>query len=89
MTKTSSVTWTSVDPQGRVVIPASLRRQLEIAPGDEIAFVLEDGILRLMTVDQGVKRAQAIAARYIKKERRRSIVDEFLAERRAEATRDQ
>ena len=72
-----------------MVIPVGLRNELAIEPGASIAFVLEDdGTLRLMTVKQGIKRAQAIAARYIKKRPGQSLVDEFIADRRAEAARE-
>ena len=78
-----------MDRQGRVVIPAEIRNELGIEPGKSIAFVVEsDGTLRLMTVRQGIKRAQAIAARYIKKKPGQSLVDEFIADRRAEAARE-
>jgi len=49
---------------------------------------VEDGKLGLMTVRQGIKRTQDLVAKHIKIEPGRSIVDEFLAERRAEAERE-
>jgi AbrB family looped-hinge helix DNA binding protein len=88
MAHEAKITWTKVDPQGRVVIPAEVRQRMGIEPGKPIAFVEEDGQLGLMTVGQGVKRAQSIAARIIKREPGRSLVDEFIAERRAEAARE-
>jgi len=44
-----SVTY-RVGPKGQVVIPKVLRDQLGIAPGDEIDFSLDDGVLRLEAV---------------------------------------
>jgi len=85
-TKETKVTWTKVDQQGRVVIPADIRAEMGIEPGKPIAFVIEDDRLGLMTVHQGIKRAQKIAKRYTKG--RTGIVDEFLAERRKEAERE-
>jgi hypothetical protein len=41
-----------------------------------------------MTVRQGIERAQKMAARIIKREPGRSLVDEFIAEKRAEAARE-
>lgn len=41
-----------VGPEGRVVIPAELRQQLGIKPGDVLVFMEEDGHLVLMTRDQ-------------------------------------
>ena len=82
------VTWTKVDAQGRVVIPAEIRAEMSIELGKPIAFVVEDGKLGLMTVRQGIKRAQEGLREKLKIEPGRSIVDEFLAERRAEAERE-
>jgi AbrB family looped-hinge helix DNA binding protein len=88
MAHRAKVTWTKVDPQGRVVIPVEVRNELGIEPGKAIGFLVEDGVVQLLTVSLGVKRAQEIAARYIKREPGRSLVDEFIAERRAEAARE-
>jgi AbrB family looped-hinge helix DNA binding protein len=41
-----------VDPEGRVVIPAELRQQLGIKPGDVLVFMEEDGHLVLVTRQQ-------------------------------------
>lgn len=87
-TKETKVTWTKVDPQGRVVIPAEIRAQMGIEPGKPIAFVIEDDRLGLITVRQGIKIAQKRFARHIKIEPGRSVVDEFIAEKRAEAARE-
>ena len=80
--------WTQVDPQGRVVIPAQVRKVLGLKDGDRLAFVVTGDDVSLMTVDQGIERAQAIARKLVMGERGRSIVDELIAERRAEAARD-
>jgi AbrB family looped-hinge helix DNA binding protein len=88
MAHDTKITWTKVDSQGRVVIPAEVRQRMGIEPNKPIAFVEEDGQVGLMTVTQGIRRAQAIAARVIKREPGRSLVDEFIAERRAEAARE-
>ena len=39
-----------VGPKGHVVIPKLFREQLGIAPGDEVEFSLEDGVLRVEVV---------------------------------------
>ena len=88
MVKTTKVTWTKVDQQGRIIIPAEIRKKAGIEVGKPIALVLEDDELSLMTVSQGIRRTQALAARYIKREPGRSLVDEFIAEKRAEAARE-
>ena len=72
-----------VDSAGRIVVPAGFRRALGIGTGEELLMSLDDGFVRLQTIDAALERVRAIARR-----RRRndaSVVDEFIAERRAEA----
>ena len=80
--------WTQVDTQGRVVIPAEVRRLLSLEPGKQVAFVIDGSEVGLMTVDQGIRLSQALARKLIKRNSGQSIVDELIAERRAEATRE-
>jgi len=80
--------WTQIDSQGRVVIPAEVRKLMGLKDGARLAFVVTGDEVGLMTVEQGVRRAQAIARKHIKREPGRSLVDEFIAERRAEAARE-
>ena len=86
--ETPKYLWTKIDAQGRVVIPATVRKLMSIEEGDAIAFVVDGSRVSLMTLDQGIESAQSIARRYFKREPGRSIVDEFIAERRAEAARE-
>ena len=77
---------TKVDRHGRVVIPAEYRRALGLRAGDAVVVQLDDGALRILTRAQAIKRAQEIVARYVSPDR--SLVDELIAERRAEAARE-
>ena len=70
---------------GRIVIPAAFRKALDVSPGDELILELVDGGVRIRTRTEGIRRAQAIAARY---KTDVSAVDELIAERRAEAARE-
>jgi AbrB family looped-hinge helix DNA binding protein len=74
-----------VGPQGRIVIPASLRRQLGIQPNDRLIARIEDGRLVLETRDSIVRRLQA---RFSHIPPEVSLVDELIAERREEARRE-
>jgi antitoxin PrlF len=78
--------WTSVDKHGRIVIPAEMREELELKAGTRVRLGIEDGELRVMSAAEGIRRVQARAAKYIKPGR--SLVDELIAERRAEAARE-
>ena len=76
----------TVDPGGRVVVPAGFRRALGIRTGQEILMTLDDGFVRLQTIDAALERVRAIARS--KRKSRNSVVAEFIAERRAEAAEE-
>ncbi len=76
-----------IDAQGRIVIPAEIRHALDIETGDPLTLILEDGELRIFTLEQTVRRIQERAAQYITPGA--SLVDELIAERRAEAAREE
>lgn len=76
----------SVNDQGRVTIPAQLRRELGIEPGSSIIAYVDDGRLILEPRAHLVARIQRVA-----QESRTgdgSVVDELIAERRAEESRE-
>ncbi len=74
-----------IDGAGRIVVPVDMRRALEIRDGEELTVSLDDEGIRLRTLDAGLARVRAIARR---RRGEGSVVDAFLAERRAEAARD-
>ncbi|MBM3560295.1 MAG: AbrB/MazE/SpoVT family DNA-binding domain-containing protein [Alphaproteobacteria bacterium] len=78
---------TRIDKGGRVVIPAEMRRALGVAPGDELVMWVEDGALRAMTRAAAVRYAQDIIRQYVPADG--DLVDEFIAERRREAAREE
>ena len=85
MAKVLEQTKVNVGPQGRIVIPARLRRALEIEPGDTLVARLEDGRIILE------KRASILARvrrRFAGIPREVSLSDELIAERRKEAERE-
>ena len=75
--------WTTIDKHGRVVVPASVREQLNLLPGTRIRVWVEDGTLKMMTLEEGIKQAQAIVRQITGG--RPGILDEFLAERRRDS----
>lgn len=77
---------TRVDPNGRVVIPAAYRRALGLQPGSEVIVLLDGSELRLVPIAQAIRRAQEIVRRHVPPGR--SLADELIAERRAEAARE-
>ena len=75
-----------LNENGRLVIPASFRKALEIKPGDEVILRLEEGELRMTTLRQRIARAQRNVRKYVKPGV--SLVDELIAERRAAARKE-
>ena len=72
-------------PNGRMVLPASLRQQLHVE-GDGLLVIREDeGRLVLESVDDAVRRAQALVRRCAPAAQ--GVTDELLDERRADAAR--
>ncbi len=76
-----------IDPAGRVVIPVEMRRALGIHDGQDLTVSLENDRITLRTLALARARVRAIAR--ARREGHGSVVDEFLAERRAEASGDQ
>ncbi|MEO7122812.1 MAG: hypothetical protein ABI400_06780, partial [Lacisediminihabitans sp.] len=74
-------------PQGRIVIPVEIRKQLGLEPSVVLNIWEEDGEIHLST--QAAARA---AARKMFRDARgllgKSLADELVAERHAEAARD-
>lgn len=68
--------------QGRLVIPAEVREALKLAPGDQLALRVEDHRLVLERPADAAARLRGLA---LPAGAGRSLVDELLAERRAEA----
>lgn len=71
-----------VDAAGRIVIPAVLRERLGIVTGQELLLSEEPAGLTLRTFSAAVAHAQAALRRF---RTDKSIVDELIADRRAEA----
>ena len=75
-----------MDSRGRVTVPAEYRDALGLNEGDPVVLELGDGVLHILSWAAAVERAQDLVARHI--DGSRSLVDELLSERRAEATRE-
>ncbi len=79
-------TTTKVDSNGRLFIPAEYRRELGLEPGDRVVVELEGDELRIVPHAEALRRVRELIARHVPKER--SLADELIAERRAEAARE-
>lgn len=76
-----------INQNGRIVIPAAIREELGIAPGDTLLLDVDDGILRIESYPARIRRIQREIAPYA----RPGILasDELIAERKAEARREE
>ena len=68
--------------QGRLVVPADIRAALELNPGDELNLVVSGRSIVVQRPDDAVSELRGFARQAA---RGRSLVEELLAERRAEA----
>jgi AbrB family looped-hinge helix DNA binding protein len=75
----------SVGPQGRLVIPSEIRRELGIAPGDVLIAMVEDQRLVLVKREAVLQR---LRRRFAHIPAGISLADELIAERRAESKRE-
>lgn len=73
----------TMNEQGRVVIPAAIRRAMGIAGRTDLLFRYEDGQVVVETIQSAVAAVQDVVAEY--RPSGVSLADELIAERRAEA----
>jgi AbrB family looped-hinge helix DNA binding protein len=85
MKEPSASATVAVGPQGRLVIPSEIRRQLGIAPGDVLVAIVEDQRLLL---EKGDAVLQRLRQRFAHIPAGVSLADEMIAERRAESRRE-
>ena len=74
----------SVQPNGRMFLSAALRRRLGLEEGGHVIAEVEGDTVRLSTPDRDLMEARALFRRHVP-EGAPSLVDELIAERRAES----
>lgn len=74
-----------VGPQGRIVIPAALRKSLGVVPGDELVARMEGQRLVLESRAAAGARVRGMLKHLATDV---SVVDELIADRREEARRE-
>lgn len=79
--------WGDVAPDGRLLIPASFRKRLGLDEDGHVLMHVEDGELRVTSRKQALRQVQELVARYVPEGE--SLVDSLIADRRAEAAREE
>jgi AbrB family looped-hinge helix DNA binding protein len=75
-----------IDKLGRILIPASVRKQAGLEPNTRLVVRVRDGRIELLTVAGAVRMAQALVRRHVKAGA--SLADELIRGRRAEVRRE-
>ena len=73
---------------GRVVVPAEIRKALNVRDGDVVYWELVDGEARLTTKLARLRRSQEMAQRRFPSEPGVSLAADLIADRRREAEQD-
>ena len=76
-----------VDSQGRVLIPAAIREAMKMKPGGHVAMYLDEDGLHLVTREFTREQLRREIAAHVPEGV--SLADELIADRRAEAAREE
>jgi AbrB family looped-hinge helix DNA binding protein len=77
---------TKITEGGRILIPAAMRKALGLKVGKSVTLTMNQGGLLLSTREAAVHRIDELMKDKI--DPKRSVVDEFIRERREEAAND-
>jgi AbrB family looped-hinge helix DNA binding protein len=69
----------TLDRAGRIVIPATVRKELKLGEGDELIVRVKDGMIEMYTLAEAIRRAQEFCRPYFNPDK--SVVDELLEDR--------
>jgi AbrB family looped-hinge helix DNA binding protein len=75
-----------LNDNGRIVIPATIRKSMGLKPGDVVVMSLEDGVLRIESHLARIRRIQEEFKKFATPGTLAS--DELIADRREEARRE-
>jgi AbrB family looped-hinge helix DNA binding protein len=78
-----NIVTTKVTQGGRIVIPAEMRKQLEIEVGESVNLEMDDDSLRISSSRAALRRLQNRLRKLVPEGV--SLVDELIAERKREA----
>ena len=76
-----------INANGRIVIPAPMRQQMGLAEGEAVSLELQDGVLRIESYRDRIRRIQQEFKKLIP-EGGMLMSDQLIADRREEARRE-
>ncbi len=79
--------WTIIRKGGVIQLTAEFLEAMGVAEGDQIQLALDGDVVRVLSRAAAIREVQDLVRRYVPKGV--SLVDELLAERRAEAVREE
>lgn len=77
-----------IDSAGRIVIPAEMRAAMMVRPGDTVTAEVVGGEFRIVSPEVALKRFQAVGREWRKRNPGVDLVEELIADRRAEARKE-
>ena len=78
-----------VDRQGRILLPAKWRKENGVGPDGEVLVSVNDDRVVVQTREKAIQRIQAMVRARVRLKPGESVVDEFIAERRREARKEE
>jgi antitoxin component of MazEF toxin-antitoxin module len=78
--------WTKIRRSGHIELPAAFLEVLGVGEGDEVQLALDEGMVRVLNRETALRDLQRQVRRYVPEGV--SLVDELLADRRAEAAKE-
>ena len=79
--------WTMIRKGGVIQVPAAFLESMGVAEGDQVQLALDRDVVRVLSRAAAIRELQDQVRRYVPEGV--SLVDELLAERRAEAAREE
>lgn len=73
---------------GRIVVPSALRAEIGLPTGGDFLARVENGMIILEPHKMALERVRRLVQQYAPADDGGSVVDELIAERRAEAARE-
>lgn len=74
---------TQIDMHGRVLIPATIRKKLNLKPGDTLTLRATEDEIKMVSMKSVIREARELLKKY--KNPDSSMVDEFIEMRRQES----